>query len=253
MNRTVLGWLATAAVALGWGCGREDAAFPSWEVVVNGRFEGATIALSGGDVLSFTAQATDDLALGEASVRLEPRWMHPHLFADFAVTSGDWRMEHVRELEGTDALIGVNWQVPDSVRGDWVLFAELTDEAGQTTPVQTFYFTFDNPGPAQVTIDSLQGVAADALPATPMCAHSEPLGLVGEVFDADGLNAVRVYLTDAGGGVLAEWEWGTPGSIACDLSAVDLIVPEVAECTVHVQAVDGSLQPAHARFELQIQ
>lgn len=253
MNRTVLGWLAAGAVALSTGCGKEDAAFPTWEVVVNGRAAGAHINLTGGELIAFTAQASDDLALGEATVRLEPRWMHPELVADFAITTGDWRVEHVRELEGEAALIGLNWQVPDSLVGEWLLFAELSDALGQTTPLQTFHFTFDNPGPAQITIDSLQGTAAQDLPAIPVCAAGMPLDLVGEVFDADGLNAVRLRLTAPDGATLDAWEWDTPGGIACDLAEVDLVVPTTSGCTVHVEVLDGSLQPAHARFELQIQ
>lgn len=253
MKSKTWGWMTAAMVVLGAGCTPEDAAPPAWEVVVNGRLSGAHIELSGGELIAFVGDASDDVELAEAVLRLEPKWMHPELADGFAVTVGDWQEEHRRELEGTAALVGRNWVVPDSLRGDWALFAELSDALGQTTPVQTVHFTFDNPGPAAFTIDSLQGLATATLPPVPTCQAGLPLNLVGDVFDPDGLNAVSAMLVGADGTVHGTWEWETPGGILCDLAEVDLVVPEATACTVYLQVLDGSLRSTRARFQIAIE
>lgn len=253
MNRWTMGGVL-AGLVLVTGCQQEDVTPPNWDVVVNGMREGSQVSVAGGQLIAVSAEAYDNEELAIASLRLEPRWMHPELYADFALTFGDWAEDQITELTRSSALVGRNWLVPDSVRGDWVLTADLQDAAGLSAPTQTFYVRVSNTGLAEIALDSLNGFATGLLPAVPTLTGGEALKLQGEVFDADGLNEVRVSLATPSGFAIEEWVWPAPGGIALDLSEVELTLPtEVEEVVVHMHVLDGSLQPAHARFNVAVE
>lgn len=241
-------------IAWGWAvvvaaCGVEDVEPPEWQVVVNGEAPGGHLALEAGDLIAFTADASDDVALERSVVRMAP------FSDDFQVVTGEWFPEKEVGLEGRQALVGHNWVVPDSLVGTWRLTAELVDASGQTAVPVTYNLTFSNPFSSAVALDSLLGLPAAALPPVPVAAAGDPLLLVGTVFDADGLNAVRVDLETNGGDVLASWEWPTPGGLVCDLAGAQLSMPSDASTGLHwlrIRVMDGSLTPTHAYVALSI-
>ena len=243
------GAMVCAAVVALAGCSREDVLPPDWEVVVNGISNGGTLVLEAGDVVTFTADAVDDVELAMATMEVVP------LEEAFEVRTGSWPLVDEQELSGTNALVGRHWMVPDSVVGTLQLRAQLVDAVGQTTDPVTFRFEVSNPTTSTVTLDSLNGVPFADLSPLPTAAPGTSIGLVGDVFDAEGLNSVRVELEGPDGEVLQTWTWPTPGGLLCPLSEVDLAFPEMAPSGVYwvrIRSVDGALIPAHSYFPLSI-
>ncbi len=231
------------------GCVREDGLPPVWTVVVNGVSVGGMLELEAGDVVTFTADAQDDVELALATMELVP------MEQEFEVRTGSWPLSDEEELSGIQALVGRHWVVPDSVVGTLQLRAQLTDAVGQTTDPISFVFKVTNPFTSAVNLDSLNGVPFADLPLVPVVAPGEAVNLVGDVFDADGLNSVRVELEGPDGGVLQSWTWPTPGGLLCLLSDADLTLPENAGAGtywIRIKSIDGALIPAHSYFPLSI-
>lgn len=238
-----------AAALLLVGCVREDVLPPVWTVVVNGVTQGQTLELEAGDVVTFTADAQDDQELGGATMELWP-WEEA-----FEVRTGSWPLFDEQELSGTQALVGRHWVVPDSVVGTLQLQAQLTDATGQTAYPETFHFKVTNPFTPSIDLVSLNGVSYTNLPPVPLVAPGDAVNMEGDVFDADGLNSVRVELEGPDGTVLQTWTWPTPGGLLCPLSQAALTLPEdavVGTYYVRIKSVDGALIPAHSYFPLSI-
>ncbi len=238
-----------AAALLMTGCVREDVLPPVWTVVVNGVTPGQTLELEAGDVVTFTADAQDDVGLASATMELVP------LVEAFEVRTGSWPLVDEQQLSGTHALVGRHWVVPDSVVGTLQLQAQLTDATGQTADPETFTFHVTNPFTSTINLDSLNGVSFANLPPIPTVAPGDAVLMEGNVFDAEGLNSVRVELEGPDGNVLQTWTWPTPGGLLCQLSEADLALPEDATAGtywVRIKSVDGALIPAHSYFPLSI-
>lgn len=243
-------WLVLSCSTLALACHREDAAAPTWEVVLNGAEVGGVMELTGGDVLTFTGDAQDDVDLGQAVFSLS-EWTD-----GFQWRVGEWEWVEEVELEGTHSLVGKQWVIPDSVDGAFALDVVLSDALGQTAPEVHYTLHLVNPDLQRIQLDSIAGYATTELTGEQSFPAGVSLDLVGSVISPIGLIDVKVSL-ESDGTVLEDWTWGNPSGTTCDLSAVPFSLPSNpttagSALRLKVRSVDANGTVANAYLTLKI-
>jgi hypothetical protein len=211
-NSTLLG----SCLLLLFSCKNTDENIPEiTEIRIDGVVVGDSTSIAAGSIFLLEIFVSDDQELEQARTQIE---------ASTEDHTGEWDMTVVKELSGSEGVLGMNIQPPDTIRGNWILEQGLIDDHGNEAAEKIVILEVFNDILPLITVESINGTLTTE---TITLITNEDVMLVGSIVDPGGLSTVDISVVNAADSIAFQQSHTVIGENNWDLNAANFTLPDL--------------------------